>query len=53
MSAATPLGLDWFVEVFHSTDERRLALERFIGYYNGQRPHSASAGGPHVSGSAI
>jgi transposase InsO family protein len=28
-----------YVEVFHSADERRLALARFVGYYNGQRPH--------------
>lgn len=28
-----------YVEVFHSPSERRLALGRFIGYYNGQRPH--------------
>jgi transposase InsO family protein len=25
--------------VFASPDERRLALSRFIDYYNGQRPH--------------
>jgi transposase InsO family protein len=28
-----------YVEVFNSAAERRLALDRFIGYYNGQRPH--------------
>lgn len=28
-----------YVEVFHAADERRLALARFIGYYNGRRPH--------------
>ena len=28
-----------YVEVFHSPDERRLALTRFIDYYNEQRPH--------------
>ena len=32
------------VEVFNSTEERRLALERFIGYYNGQRPHLGIGG---------
>lgn len=33
-----------YVEVFHSPAERRLALERFIGYYNGQRPHLGIGG---------
>jgi transposase InsO family protein len=33
-----------YIEVFHSADERRLALERFIGYYNGQRPHLGIGG---------
>jgi transposase InsO family protein len=31
----TVLGECLYVEVFHSADERRLALRRFIGYYNG------------------
>ena len=33
-----------YVEVFVSPGERRLALERFIGYYNGQRPHLGIVG---------
>lgn len=33
-----------YVEVFHSADERRLALDRFIGYYNGARPHLGIGG---------
>lgn len=33
-----------YVEVFSSPGERRLALERFIGYYNGQRPHLGIGG---------
>jgi transposase InsO family protein len=33
-----------YVEVFASPDERRLALERFLGYYNGQRPHLGIGG---------
>ncbi|HEX2754274.1 MAG TPA: integrase core domain-containing protein, partial [Candidatus Limnocylindrales bacterium] len=33
-----------YVEVFHSPGERRLALERFIDYYNGQRPHLGIGG---------
>jgi transposase InsO family protein len=33
-----------YVEVFSSVDERRLALQRFIGYYNGERPHLAIGG---------
>jgi transposase InsO family protein len=33
-----------YVEVFHSAGERRLALERFVGYYNGQRPHLGIGG---------
>lgn len=28
-----------YLEVFHSPDERRVALARFIEYYNEQRPH--------------
>lgn len=28
-----------YVEVFASPGERRLALERFVEYYNGRRPH--------------
>jgi transposase InsO family protein len=28
-----------YLEVFGSSAGRRLALERFIGYYNGVRPH--------------
>ena len=31
-------------EVFSSSDERRLALERFIGYYNDERPHLGIGG---------
>ena len=33
-----------YVEVFASPGERRLALDRFIGYYNGQRPHLGIGG---------
>lgn len=33
-----------YIEVFGSPDERRLALERFIDYYNGQRPHLGIGG---------
>lgn len=33
-----------YLEVFASPDERRLALERFLGYYNGQRPHLGIGG---------
>lgn len=33
-----------YVEVFHSPGERRLALERFIDYYNGRRPHLGIGG---------
>jgi len=33
-----------YVEVFHSSSERRLALERFVGYYNGERPHLGIGG---------
>lgn len=33
-----------YVEVFASPDGRRLALERFIDYYNGQRPHLGIGG---------
>jgi len=33
-----------YVEVFHAAEERRLALSRFIGYYNGQRPHLGIGG---------
>ena len=33
-----------YIEVFASPAERRLALERFIDYYNGQRPHLGIGG---------
>jgi transposase InsO family protein len=33
-----------YVEVFTSPDERRLALERFIDYYNARRPHLGIGG---------
>src|SRR6266446_2509434 len=33
-----------YVEVFHSPGERQLALERFIDYYNGRRPHLGIGG---------
>ncbi len=33
-----------YVEVFASPDERRLALERFLRYYNGERPHLGIGG---------
>jgi len=31
-------------EVFRSSDERRLALDRFVGYYNDERPHLGIGG---------
>jgi transposase InsO family protein len=33
-----------YLEVFSSGDRRRLALDRFIGYYNGVRPHLGIGG---------
>jgi transposase InsO family protein len=33
-----------YLEVFVSSSERRLALDRFIGYYNGVRPHLGIGG---------
>lgn len=33
-----------YLEVFASSEERRLALGRFIGYYNGVRPHLGIGG---------
>ena len=33
-----------YLEVFSSSDERRLALARFVDYYNGQRPHLGIGG---------
>jgi transposase InsO family protein len=33
-----------YLEVFASSTARRLALERFIGYYNGVRPHLGIGG---------
>jgi transposase InsO family protein len=33
-----------YVEVFHSPGERQLALDRFIDYYNGRRPHLGIGG---------
>ena len=33
-----------YLEVFASSAERRLALERYIGYYNGVRPHLGIGG---------
>jgi len=33
-----------YLEVFGAPGERRLALERFIAYYNGQRPHLGIGG---------
>ncbi len=33
-----------YLEVFASSHERRLALARFIGYYNGARPHLGIGG---------
>lgn len=33
-----------YVEVFHSPEKRRLALARFLGYCNGQRPHLGIGG---------
>jgi transposase InsO family protein len=33
-----------YLEVFASSDERRLALERFVGYYNEVRPHLGIGG---------
>ncbi len=36
-----------YLEVFGSSQQRRLALARFIGYYNGVRPH-LGIGGPDL-----
>jgi transposase InsO family protein len=33
-----------YLEVFASGPQRRLALERFVGYYNGMRPHLGIGG---------
>jgi transposase InsO family protein len=33
-----------YLEVFVSSHERRIALERFVGYYNDQRPHLGIGG---------
>jgi transposase InsO family protein len=33
-----------YLEVFTGSDQRRLALERFIAYYNGVRPHLGIGG---------
>jgi transposase InsO family protein len=33
-----------YLEVFGSSEERRLALARFVGYYNDQRPHLGIGG---------
>jgi transposase InsO family protein len=33
-----------YLEVFASSEERRLALERFVGYYNEVRPHLGIGG---------
>jgi transposase InsO family protein len=33
-----------YLEALGSSDERRLALERFIRYYNGVRPHLGIGG---------
>jgi transposase InsO family protein len=33
-----------YLEVFASEEERHLAMERFLRYYNGQRPHLGIGG---------
>lgn len=33
-----------YLEVFSDSEARRLALDRFIGYYNGVRPHLGIGG---------
>jgi transposase InsO family protein len=40
----TALSECLYLEVFASTEGRRLALSRFIGYYNGVRPHLGLGG---------
>jgi transposase InsO family protein len=40
----TALSECLYLEVFASSAQRRLALERFIGYYNGVRPHLGIGG---------
>ncbi len=35
-----------YLEVFASSQQRALALDRFIAYYNDRRPHLAFKGGP-------
>jgi transposase InsO family protein len=42
----TVLSESLYLEVFHSGRERLVALERFVRYYNEQRPHLALAGRP-------
>ena len=33
-----------YLEAFGSSEQRRLALERFVRYYDGVRPHLGIAG---------
>ena len=40
----TALSECLYLEVFGSSDDRRLALGRFVGYYNGERPHLGIGG---------
>lgn len=40
----TVLSESLYREIFASSDERRVALGRFIGYYNDQRPHLGIGG---------
>jgi putative transposase len=40
----TVLGECLYLEVFASSDDRRLALRRFIRYYNEVRPHQGIGG---------
>ena len=40
----TVLSERLYLEVFGSSQERRLALDRFIRYYNGARPHLGIGG---------
>ena len=37
-----------YLEVFASSEQRRLALERYIRYYNGVRPHLGIGGRTHL-----
>jgi transposase InsO family protein len=40
----TALAECLYLEVFRSSDQRELALDRFVRYYNGERPHLGIGG---------